>query len=629
MKSPFSLYYSKCRKIDLGKWEQQYFVEKGSSSEIDESSSIESQYNPYDISQLQNYNPIYSVFFELNENTYNKISLNHPRHIVDLYSVLNPSTQEIIPTPAFVKFSPLLDPIHTLIGKYETGQGKQGLNQDLKQGQGLEEIFRNIIVKKIEGNKYISKIIHPFNASYVDCFFNYLSSQLKNTHAFENGVDFYGSFVGVQKYFKMNITDDYEYLQDSNIFTDNENKTYILKMETTNGEKDLPDQSKPQLQNMNSHKNKPKICISDETDGQNMDILCDDIISIGSLNSLHHSLSKDDVSLVYEKDSSKNSSVVSSSTSSSDNSILNNSSSEDEDDETDDETDEDDDDNWSDMTKGGDMEEDDENPNEDPNIYAYIKDFPVQMICIEQCDGTLDELLENRIITDENVMSALMQVIMTLITYQKAFHFTHNDLHTNNIVFKETDKKWIEYTYNNKKYKVPTYGKIFKIIDFGRSIYRFQDKFICSDSFAHGGDAHTQYNIEPYFNNKKPRLDPNMSFDLCRLGCSIYDFVFDEDDDVIDQHPGLWTELQETIMRWCTDDYGKNILYKKNGEERYPNFKLYKMIARIVHKHIPETQLLFPGFSQYLQEDSQQTKIVSDMDDIIKINIDEIPKYYL
>ena len=423
----------------------------------------------------------------------------------------------------------------------------------------------------------------------------------------------------------MNITDDYEYLQDSEYFTDNENKIYILKTETINGEKDMADQSKPILQNMNSHKNKPKLCISDETDGQNMDILCDDIISIGSLNSLSYSKDKDDLSLVYEKENgSKNSSIVSSSASSSDNSIINNSSSEDEDeDEDEDDEDDEDDDNWSDMTKGGDMEEDGENPKEDPNIYAYIKDFPIQMICIEQCDGTLDELLENRIITDENMISALMQVIMTLVTYQKAFHFTHNDLHTNNIVFKKTDKKWIEYTYNNKKYKVPTYGKIFKIIDFGRSIYRFQDKFICSDSFAAGGDAHTQYNIEPYFNNNKPRLDPNMSFDLCRLGCSIYDFVFDEDDDVINQDPGIWTELQRTVLRWCTDDYGKHILYKRNGEERYPNFKLYKMIARIVHKHTPENQLLFPGFSQYLQED-----LYIKESDIIEINIDQIPRYY-
>ena len=33
----------------------------------------------------------------------------------------------------------------------------------------------------------------------------------------------------------------------------------------------------------------------------------------------------------------------------------------------------------------------------------------------------------------------------------------------------------IVYCYNNIYYKVPTYGRIWKIIDFGRSIYTFKD----------------------------------------------------------------------------------------------------------------------------------------------------------
>jgi hypothetical protein len=58
--------------------------------------------------------------------------------------------------------------------------------------------------------------------------------------------------------------------------------------------------------------------------------------------------------------------------------------------------------------------------------------------------------------------------------------------------------------------------------------------------------------------------------------------------------------LQELIMDWVTDDNGKNILYKKNGDERYPNFKLYKMIARTVHKKTPTDQLDKPLFSAFL-----------------------------
>jgi hypothetical protein len=602
-----SLYYSKSRKIDLGKWKMQYFSEKK-----------DQEYNPYEITEIQSYNPMYSVFFELNEKNYNKISLNHPMHINDLQSVIDTKNQKIINQNVFIKFSPLLDPIHTLIGKYENNTPSP-----------LEEIFESVITQNIIKNKYINKLTNPFNASYVDCFFNYLSSQLKNTYSFENGIDFYGSYVGIQKEFKMNITDDYEYLQDSEFFVDNENKTYVIKSETLKEgnviSSELSDKypvSSP-MQNMNSHKNKPKICISNDI----IESLEEDVLSIisypdGENNSEKNGEKngeKDDISLVYEKENISNNSSMASS-SSSDNSVINDSSSEREDEE-----DEDDEDNWSDVTSDkmgipdSSSEDDDE---DDTNIYAYMKDFPIQMICLEQCDGTFDELLEKKIITENEISSALTQVIMTLITYQKAFQFTHNDLHTNNIVYKNIEQEWIEYTYKQKKYRVPTYGRIFKIIDYGRSIYRFQDKFICSDSFAPSGDANTQYNIEPFFNNKKPRLEPNPSFDLCRLGCSIYDFVFENDDNIKDITK--CSELQQTIMRWCTDDYGKNILYKKNGEERYPNFKLYKMIARIVHKHVPENQLLFSYFSQYLDDERKERR----ENKTLKIDIDKIPKSY-
>ena len=229
------------------------------------------------------------------------------------------------------------------------------------------------------------------------------------------------------------------------------------------------------------------------------------------------------------------------------------------------------------------------------------------MICMEKCDGTLDDLFANEKVDEKIGASILFQIVMILMIYQKMFSFTHNDLHTNNIMYVETNEEFLYYTYDKKHYKVPTYGKIFKIIDFGRAIFKFQGKTFCSDSFAKDGDAATQYNCEPFMNSKRPRLEPNNSFDLCRLGSSLFDFVMDIDDkdEELDQ-------LQQTIKRWCLDDNGKNILYKRDGEERYPNFKLYKMIARSVHQHTPEAQLTYDYFNQFLVEEMSEKNIIID-----------------
>ena len=79
--------------------------------------------------------------------------------------------------------------------------------------------------------------------------------------------------------------------------------------------------------------------------------------------------------------------------------------------------------------------------------------------------------------------------------------------------------------------------------------------------------------------------------------------------------------VQNIINEWCQDDNGKNILYKKNGVERYPDFKLYKMISRTVHNNIPSEQLERPEFKSLIikKNDVKNKKV---------INIDKIPIYF-
>ena len=72
------------------------------------------------------------------------------------------------------------------------------------------------------------------------------------------------------------------------------------------------------------------------------------------------------------------------------------------------------------------------------------------------------------------------------------------------------------------------------------------------------------------------------------------------------------------IVEWCLDDNGINILYKNNGVERYPDFKLYKMIARYVHNHTPLAQLERPEFKKYIVQKNTIPK------DSILLNIEEL-----
>ena len=178
-------------------------------------------------------------------------------------------------------------------------------------------------------------------------------------------------------------------------------------------------------------------------------------------------------------------------------------------------------------------------------------------------------------------------------------------------MYVHTDEPYLYYQYNNKHYRVPTYGKILKIIDFGRAIYKFKDKIHCSDCFDSDGNAYSQYNCNPYIDESKPIIRPNPSFDLCRLACSMYSFLMDNSPKNHD--------ICEILNKWIRDDKNKNILYKKNGDERYPDFKLYKIIVRIVNKHTPQEQLNDPYFSQFETQFETTPELI--------MNIDEYPAY--
>jgi hypothetical protein len=561
--------------------------------------SIDNSYEPFNLANFQGYNPVYSRFFDMDADNFNMISLNHKYQVADLCTLYDQDGKKV-KQDVFVKFSPLLDPLKFITGKY-----------NLKDP-------RITVLPSLDVDTCLPKIGNANNCSYTDAFFSYLTNLLLEKHGFVHGVPFYGSALAVQDRFRFNLADDLDFAKESEFFMANVGKCFTLDETAEVLVRDFSGSG--------SRTNRQKIAILEN------DALVDAFIDVEEIvdGFCAETVTNTDAELEYEKvvdpheplegkedDNESSSSSESSGSSCSDETESSEGSeSSDRSSERSSEGSE----GSSDKNSGSDWETESETNSEfekEEPVYSYLHNFPVQMIFQERCTGTFDELLMKRALGTDAMVAALFQITMILLTYQKAFDFTHNDLHTNNIMYVNTSETHINYCFENAWYRVPTHGRIFKIIDFGRAIYRFQDKVFCSDSFAPSGDAYSQYNCEPFFNESKPRLDPNYSFDLCRLGCSLYDFVTDDDEGVAEGN----NPVDALIKKWCSDDDDKNVVYKKNGQERYPNFKLYKMIARTVHGHSPKSQLTSPVFAPFVQSGKSLNR------DGIVINIDEIPKY--
>jgi len=582
------------------------------------------------LSNAQNYIPIYKKFFSLNETNFNSINLNNKWYLSNInfmneedYHIYNCKIKNSINNKVkdkdiFFKLAPLLDPYKYLIGKYNILD---------------EKIFTLPQLNSTE-NECHSKFIDENNSAYVDGMFLYLSSNLINTHNFIHGVDYYGSYLGIKNNFIINIFDDIDYLNNSEFFIKNKNVLFkVDDYEHLFKNEKIPLKPLTIQHNISSNSQFSIKSINEDLFSNIFDDIHEDNNEIINKNKegLVENQSNSLIDIIninlLDKENNLPLTLKSNSTCSSRSSYTDNSNLEDDCENCDslDEKNgnedivyqktsifkESNEDNLSESSSSDEEEEEE-------RIDAIIKKFPVQVIAMENCENTLDELILNEELSNEEWFSTFMQIIMILLIYQKAFNFTHNDLHTNNIMYNFTDKKFIFYCYKKKYYKVPTFGRIFKIIDFGRSIYKFDGKLFCSDSFQYGGDASSQYNTEPYLNDKKPRLEPNFSFDLCRLACSIFDYIIDDFEEIKDLN-NCKNPIKRLIIEWCLDDKGINMLYKNNGSDRYPDFKLYKMIARCVHNHTPQEQLQRPEFNAY---SIFKGEIPNDI-----INIDLIPSF--
>jgi hypothetical protein len=459
---------------------------------------------------------------------------------------------------AYCKVTHILDPIRTMQGYYAKGEKGEKRKQE--------------------------KISNPMNQAYVDSLGNYLLGQLRERNLSPHFCKYYGGFKGIAEKYRYNISDEFDsYRKYKGFWEKRKHGNFKLVVEQKDDEGDSiePDEDIEEYAcntpKSSLHSNSFSYSTKKSTQSSHISIHNENIDE-GNIKVELESVDSFGIEEIVSVDSD----------------VLP---------ELEDVNDEDEE------------EEEEEEEERNVDIYAEFEKYPVMLIFQEEHAGVMDDLLEEEDKEDDDWerrwTAWTFQIIAALCAAQGVLGFTHNDLHTNNIVWEETEQSWIFYKDRaGDVWRIPTYGKIFRIIDFGRAIFRVEDKWFISDDYTEGGDAEDQYNFGAIEKKDRPIVYPNPSFDLCRLSVSIIETLFPErpsakEDGLLLSKEGDW-EVRETnhplfnlLWSWLIDDKGKNVLHEEDYSERFPGFPLYSHISAHVMSAKPQDQVRKDCFKEF------------------------------
>jgi len=154
-------------------------------------------------------------------------------------------------------------------------------------------------------------------------------------------------------------------------------------------------------------------------------------------------------------------------------------------------------------------------------------------------------------------------------------------------MYQSTTKTYLYYKYNNTYYRIPTHGKVFKIIDFGRAILNVNNRVYMNDVFSKHGEAGGQYSYPSRMNfkNEKDKKDiqPNYNFDLCRLSMTILDEL---------NRDNISLETVNLLRLLCSYKDG----YFRDMED---DFRLYIEIADKACYSLPRNVIRYDNFKKF------------------------------
>tara|TARA_Y100000389_G_scaffold205112_1_gene263374 strand:+ start:14927 stop:16759 length:1833 start_codon:yes stop_codon:yes gene_type:complete len=235
----------------------------------------------------------------------------------------------------------------------------------------------------------------------------------------------------------------------------------------------------------------------------------------------------------------------------------------------------------------------------------------------EKKDSEVDDKDKNlemkRELFFEKLTCWLFQICAGLTCANKAINFVHNDFHIHNIMTKKIENEYFYYSKDDIIFRIPTYNINIKFIDFGRSTFKYDNKYFIGDVYETDGDAEGLYDVVEIMENenkkrirkgkdknRKNTIDkkskakiPNASYDLPFFANSLLEEFEDEVKwPTLDNI--LQSEVGKLLFSFMEDDNGVNFFQSIKG------FKLCEYIVGNFRKKKPDNYISHPIFQKYI-----------------------------
>jgi hypothetical protein len=226
---------------------------------------------------------------------------------------------------------------------------------------------------------------------------------------------------------------------------------------------------------------------------------------------------------------------------------------------------------------------------EDEEIYGTVNNFPVIFMASEKMRCDVYKLTKFHYLEDDEIISMWWQVIFGIWIYQEIFGITHNDLHLSNIMWNKTSEKYLYYQVEDKYYRLPTFGRIYKIIDFGRATFSYNNIIGKNEIFGFGRDAETVLIGHRLNSHGKKTVYPHFAVDVMTLAMNIID-------DIIMRHKSNH-QLKKYFMSFIVDEKGNKVCY--NSPDGEIHFDDHRKITRAIPKEEWKPLNILKTFNNY------------------------------